>query len=249
MRSPSEDRAGAKQPGPRRSVLVTGGNRGIGLATALRLRETGHKVAVTYRRGAPPEGFFAVRCDIRDNEELTHAVKQVKEYQGAPEIIVANAGMLHESAMNATSDADFDDLIETNTKSALRLARLGIGGMLRARWGRLIYISSMAAFSGAPGVTAYAASKAALLGMTRTLAWELGRHGITVNVVVPGIIDTEMTQHLDEDQRDWYLRGTPLARTGTADEVAAAVGFLADESASFITGATVPVSGGLGVGL
>lgn len=232
-----------------RSALVTGGNRGIGLAVAHALADSGQRVAVTYRHGEPPDGFTAVQCDVTDDVSVERAVKEVTALQGAPEVVVANAGICQKKVVTATDRTTWDAVLDTNLTAAFSLARASVSGMLSAHWGRIILISSAVGFTGFPGMTAYTASKAALVGLARTLAWELGPHGITVNVVAPGLIETRMAEHVSPKHRAQFLAMAPLRRSGTPEEVAAAVRFLAGEEASFITGATLPVSGGYGMGL
>jgi 3-oxoacyl-[acyl-carrier protein] reductase len=228
---------------------VTGGNRGIGLACAHALARAGRRVAVTYRDADPRAGLLAVRCDVTDDESVERAVEAVTAAHGGPEIVVVNAGVLSESVVNATSRSTWDTVIETNLTAAFRVVQAAVSGMLRAHWGRVVLVSSIVGFTGSAGQTAYSASKAALVGLARSLSWELGPHGITVNVVAPGLIDTRMTDDLDQERRAQLVSMTPLGRQGAPEEVAEAVRFLAGEEASYITGAVVPVSGGLGMGV
>ncbi|ROQ68174.1 3-oxoacyl-[acyl-carrier-protein] reductase /acetoacetyl-CoA reductase [Streptomyces sp. 840.1] len=231
-----------------RSVLVTGGNRGIGLATARALAAEGHKVAVTYRNGEPPPGFFAVRCDVTDSAQVEAAVQEVSIQQGAVEILVSNAGITRDQLLIGMPEDDFRAVMETNFQGAVSVTRAVIPAMIKARWGRLIYMSSINSMSGAPGQTNYASSKAALIGFARSLAIELGRRNITVNVVAPGMIETDMVENVTDARRQAALARTALARTGTPEEVAAAARFLAGEDASYVTAGVIPVTGGLGAG-
>lgn len=231
-----------------RSVLVTGGNRGIGLATARALAAEGHKVAITYRNGEPPPGFFAVRCDVTDPAQITAAVEAVSIQQGDIEILVSNAGITRDQLLIGMPEDDFRAVMETNFQGAVGVTRAVIPAMIKARWGRLIYMSSINSMSGAPGQTNYASSKAALIGFARSLAIELGRRNITVNVVAPGMIETDMVGHVTDARRKAALARTALARTGTPEEVAAAARFLAGEDASYVTAGVIPVTGGLGAG-
>ena len=231
-----------------RSVLVTGGNRGIGLGVARAFADAGDKVAVTYRSGEPPEGLFGVRCDVTDTDSVEAAFEEVKRQQGAVEVLVANAGITRDGLFLGMPEKDFAEVIDTNLMGAVRAAKCAVQDMVKARWGRMILIGSTQAFWGSPGVTNYSASKAALAGFARALAWELGPRKITVNVVYPGLIDTDMTAGLSEQHRAYLLSITALRRSGSVEEVATAVQFLASDSASFITGALVPVSGGQGLG-
>jgi 3-oxoacyl-[acyl-carrier protein] reductase len=231
-----------------RSVLVTGGNRGIGLAVARAFADQGDKVAITYRSGEPPAGLFGVRCDVTDTASVEQAFAEVKAQQGPVEVLVANAGVSIDNLFIAMTEEDFAKVIDTNLMGTMRVAKAAVMDMVKARWGRMIFMGSTTAFWGSPGVTNYSASKAALMGLARSLAWELGPRKVTVNVVYPGLIETDMVSHLT-DQHRAYLHGiTALRRSGTPAEVAAAVRFLASHEASFITGALIPVSGGQGLG-
>lgn len=231
-----------------RSVLVTGGNRGIGLATARALAAEGHKVAITYRSSEPPPGFFAVRCDVTDPEQVRAAVEEVSIQQGAVEVLVSNAGITRDQLLIGMPEEDFRAVMETNFQAAVTVTREVVPAMIKARWGRLIYMSSINSMSGAPGQTNYASAKAALIGFARSLAIELGRRNVTVNVVAPGMIETDMVEHVTDARRKAALARTALARTGTPEEVAAAVRFLAGEDASYVTAGVIPVTGGLGAG-
>lgn len=231
-----------------RSVLVTGGNRGIGLATARALAAEGHKVAVTYHSTEPPPGFFAVRCDVTDPEQVRAAVEEVSIQQGAVEVLVSNAGITRDQLLIGMPEDDFRAVMETNFQAAVTVTREVVPAMIKARWGRLIYMSSINSMSGAPGQTNYASAKAALIGFARSLAIELGRRNVTVNVVAPGMIETDMVEHVTDARRKAALARTALARTGTPEEVAAAVRFLAGEDASYVTAGVIPVTGGLGAG-
>ncbi|MET9624515.1 3-oxoacyl-ACP reductase FabG [Streptomyces sp. NPDC006464] len=231
-----------------RTVLISGGNRGIGLAVARAFTEAGDKVAVTYRTGEPPEGLFGVACDVTDEESVKRAVAEIEAQYGPVQVLVANAGITRDGLLPMMSEADFRDVIDTNVLGAFRLAKHATGGMLRKRWGRLVFMSSVMGTLGSPGQTNYAASKSGLVGLARSLAWELGSRNITANVVTPGLIETDMIQHVTDRRRAELIANTPLRRTGTAQEVAAVVRFLASEEAAFVTGAVVPVSGGIGMG-
>ncbi|RSS63446.1 SDR family oxidoreductase [Streptomyces sp. WAC07061] len=231
-----------------RSVLVTGGNRGIGLATAEALAAEGNKVAITYRSGEPPPGFHAVRCDVTDPDDVRAAVEDVTIQQGPVEVLVSNAGITRDQLLIGMPDEDFRAVMETNFQAAVTVTREVVPAMIKARWGRLIYMSSMSGMAGAPGQTNYASSKAALIGFARSLAIEVGRRNITVNVVSPGLIETDMVQDITDTRREQALARTALARPGTAAEVAAAVRFLAGDDASYVTAGVIPVTGGLGAG-
>ncbi|UUU22358.1 3-oxoacyl-ACP reductase FabG [Streptomyces sp. DSM 40750] len=231
-----------------RTVLITGGNRGIGLALARAFTEAGDKVAVTYRTGEPPEGLFGVRCDVTDAESTELAVAEVEAQFGPVQVLVANSGITRDGLAPVMRDEDFEDVLRTNLVGAFRTARLAARSMIGAKWGRIVFVSSVMGFLGSPGQANYAASKSGMLGLTRSLAWELGSRNITVNMVTPGLIETDMIRAVKDKRRDQLLSQTPLRRTGTPEEVAAVVRFLAGDGASYITGAAVPVGGGLAMG-
>lgn len=231
-----------------RSVLVTGGNRGIGWQVAQAFVALGDDVAITYRSGEPPEGVFAVRADVTDPESLDAAFVAVEEHQGPVEVLVANAGITRDTLLLRMTDEDFDAVLQTNLVGAFRVAKRAAKGMLRLRRGRLIFISSVVGLLGSAGQTNYAAAKAGMVGFARSAARELGSRGITANVVAPGFVDTDMTAALPEDRREQILGQIPLGRYASPEEVAAVVIFLAGEGAGYITGAVIPVDGGLGMG-
>ena len=238
-----------------RSVLVTGGNRGIGLAIAQAFADQGDAVAITYRTGEPPvvqpaEGgsFLAVTCDITRSEDVDRAFAEIEAAHGPVEILVANAGITRDTLVLRMSDDDFEAVIDTNLKGSFRVAKRAARGMLRLRRGRLIFISSVVGLSGSPGQVNYAASKAGLVGMARSLAHELGSRSITANVVAPGFVDTAMTAELSDDRKKQILDAVPLGRYAQPAEIAGVVTFLASPEAAYITGAVVPVDGGLGMG-
>ena len=231
------------------AVLVTGGNRGIGLAIARAFQEAGHDVLVTHRSGTPPEDVQGVICDVTDSASVDRAFTEAEEIFGRPvEVLVANAGITRDTLLMRMSDEDFDSVIDTNLTGAFRCARRASKGMIRARKGRIILISSVVGLYGSPGQTNYAASKSALVGLARSITRELGGRGITANVVAPGFIETEMTQQLSDDLRRSYLSGIPAGRFATPEEVAGVVRFLAAPEAAYISGAVIPVDGGLGMG-
>jgi 3-oxoacyl-[acyl-carrier protein] reductase len=231
-----------------RSVLVTGGNRGIGLAIATAFREAGDQVAVTYNASPPPEGFLGVKCDITDQEQVDAAFETIQEQQGPVEVLVANAGITRDTLLLRMSDEDWDGVIQTNLTGSFRVARRAAKGMLRLRKGRIVFISSVVGMLGSPGQVNYAASKSGLIGMARSIARELGSRGITANVVAPGFVETDMTAVLPEETQKQYLSQIPLGRFGLSEEVANAVRWLASEEAGYITGAVIPVDGGIGMG-
>ncbi|MEV7465277.1 beta-ketoacyl-ACP reductase [Streptomyces kronopolitis] len=231
-----------------RSVLITGGNRGIGLAIARHLADAGDRVAVTYRSGEPPEGLFGVRCDITDTEQVDLAFKQVEEQHGPVEVLIANAGITKDQLLMRMNEDDFTSVLDTNLTGAFRVTKRASRGMLRAKKGRVVFISSAVALRGESGQANYAASKAGLVGFARSMARELGSRGITFNVVAPGLTETSMSQQLSEDQLENLKSQIPLGRLARPEEIAAAVAFLSSDHAAYITGAVVPVDGGAGMG-
>jgi 3-oxoacyl-[acyl-carrier protein] reductase len=231
-----------------RSVLVTGGNRGIGLAIARTFAAAGDAVTITYRSGEPPDGLPGVRCDVTDAASVDAAFAEVEQRQGPVEVLVANAGITKDTLVLRMSDDQFTSVLDTNLTGTFRVVKRAARGMLRARRGRVILIGSVVGLLGSPGQVNYAASKAGLVGMARSLARELGSRGITANVVAPGFVESDMTAELSEDRRAEILSGIPLGRYAQADEVAAAVRWLASDEAAYITGAVIPVDGGLGMG-
>lgn len=231
-----------------RSVLVTGGNRGIGREIARAFVALGDDVAITYRSGEPPAGMLAVKADVTDPDSLDAAFAAIEEQHGPVEVLVANAGITRDTLLLRMSDDDFDDVLQTNLVGSFRVAKRAAKGMLRLKRGRLIFISSVVALLGSAGQTNYAAAKAGLVGFARSTARELGSRGITANVVAPGFVDTDMTAALSEEQRTKILAQVPLGRYASTDEVAGVVTFLAGDAAGYITGAVIPVDGGLGMG-
>jgi len=243
------EQGGADETEPQgRSVLVTGGNRGIGLAIARALAADGDRVAVTHRSGKPPEGLLGVRCDVTDPESVDAAFSEVEAAHGPVEVLVANAGVTRDQLIMRMSEEDFHLVVATNLAGSWRVAKRASKGMMRLRRGRVVFISSVVGLLGGPGQSNYAASKAGLVGLARSLARELGSRGITYNVVAPGFVETDMTAELDDDLQKTYRAQIPLGRFCTADEVARVVRFLASDDAAYITGAVVPVDGGLGMG-
>ncbi|MEO7448704.1 MAG: 3-oxoacyl-[acyl-carrier-protein] reductase [Humibacillus sp.] len=232
-----------------RNVLVTGGNRGIGLAIARAFAEAGDTVVITNRTGEPPEGLTAVKCEVTESSSVDSAFTEAEQIFGGPvEVLVANAGITRDTLLMRMTDEDFDSVIDTNLTGAFRCARRAATGMIRKRRGRIVLISSVVGLYGAPGQSNYAASKSGLVGLARSISRELGGRGITANVVAPGFIDTEMTAVLPDDQKKAYLASIPAGRFATPEEVASVVRFLASDEAAYITGAVIPVDGGLGMG-
>jgi len=231
-----------------RSVLVTGGNRGIGLAIAQAFAAQGDKVAITHRGSAVPDGLFGVKCDVTDAEQVDLAFTEVEAHQGPVEVLVSNAGITDDTLLMRMSEEQFTRVLDANLTGAYRVTKRATRGMLRARWGRIIYISSVVALNGGPGQVNYAASKAGLIGVARSIARELGTRNITANVVAPGFIETDMTAGLSQDVKDKAFAQIPTGRFGAATEVASAVTFLASDGAAYVNGAVLPVDGGLGMG-
>jgi 3-oxoacyl-[acyl-carrier protein] reductase len=231
-----------------RSVLVTGGNRGIGRAIAEAFLAQGDRVAVTTRSGGAPDGALDVRCDVTDAGQVEAAFVQVEEAHGPVEVLVANAGITQDTLLLRMSEDDWSSVIETNLTGSYRLAKRAAKGMLRLRRGRIVFVSSVVGLLGSAGQVNYAASKAGLVGMARSIARELGSRSITANVVAPGFVETDMTGVLTDEQKAMIKAQVPLQRYATPDEVAAAVTWLAGDGAAYVTGAVIPVDGGLGMG-
>lgn len=231
-----------------RSVLVTGGNRGIGLAIARAFEANGDKVAITYRSGEVPEGLLGVRADVTDAESIDAAFAEVEAAHGPVEVLIANAGVTRDTLLMRMSEEDFTSVIDTNLAGAFRVAKRASKGMLKLRRGRIVLISSVVGLYGSPGQVNYAASKAGLVGMARSITRELGGRGITANVVAPGFIKTEMTDALPEETQKNYLASIPASRFAEPEEVANVVRWVSSNEASYISGAVIPVDGGLGMG-
>ena len=233
-----------------RVVLVTGGSRGIGLATAKPFQAAGYRVAITSRSGEgdDSDGLTVVQCDVTDTDSVDAAVAALEESLGPVEVLVSNAGITKDGLVLRMGDNDFNDVLDTNLTGGFRVAKRVVRGMMRARWGRMIFVSSVVGLGGQAGQANYAASKAGLIGLARTLAKEFATRNITVNVVAPGPIETDMLAALTSDQREAMLSMVPTGRLGFPHEVAAAIAFLASEEAGFITGTVLPVDGGLSMG-
>ena len=232
-----------------RNVLVTGGNRGIGLAIARAFEAAGDNVVITYRSGEPPEGLRGVICEVTNSDSVEAAFAAAEEKLAGPiEVLVANAGITRDGLLMRMSDDDFESVVNTNLGGAFRCARRASKGMIKLRKGRIVFISSVVGLYGSPGQSNYAASKSGLVGLARSISRELGGRGITANVVSPGFIDTDMTAELATDRKNAYLAGIPAGRFATPQEVAAVVRFIASPDAAYITGAVIPVDGGLGMG-
>jgi 3-oxoacyl-[acyl-carrier protein] reductase len=231
-----------------RSVLVTGGNRGIGRAVAAAFVEAGDAVAVTYRSGDAPQGVLACRCDVTEAEQVEEAFARAEAEQGPVEVLVANAGITRDTLLLRMSEDDWSSVIDTNLTGSYRVVKRAAKGMLRLRRGRIILVSSVVGLLGSAGQVNYAASKAGLVGMARSVARELGSRSITANVVAPGFVETDMTADLPDEKKAEIAAAVPLGRFATSDEVARVVRWLASDDAAYITGAVIPVDGGLGMG-
>ncbi|RMI45181.1 3-oxoacyl-ACP reductase FabG [Streptomyces triticirhizae] len=231
-----------------RSVLVTGGGRGIGLAVARAFADAGDKVAVTYRTSPPPDGLFGVRCDVTDQRSVDRAYDEVTAQHGPVQVLVSNAGITRDNLFLGMEPEDFDAVLDTNFGGGVRVTRRALLDMASARWGRVILIGSAAGMMGSAGVSNYAAAKSAMIGFARSLAHEVATRRVTVNVVAPGLIETDLVADLGDRRRAEILAATPIGRPGRPEEVAGIVRFLAGDEASYITGAVIPVSGGYGMG-
>ena len=229
-------------------ALITGGNRGIGLAIANKFKADGYQVVVTYRSGNPPADFEAVVMDVTDSESVNAGIATIEKKYGRIDVLVANAGITKDGLVMRMSDADFDSVIDTNLNGAFRVARACTRGMMKQKSGRMIFIGSVVGMLGSAGQVNYAATKSGLIGMARSFARELGSRGITANVVAPGFVDTDMTSVLDETRKAEIVAAVPLGRFCSADEIAGVVAFLASPEAAYISGAVIPVDGGLGMG-
>lgn len=233
-----------------RVAFVTGGSRGIGLAIAEELASSGHRVAVSYRSSAPDTSadLLAVRCDVTDPGEVESAFAEIEEKLGPVEILISNAGITRDGLVLRMSDDDFTEVVDANLTAGFRVAKRAVKGMMRGRWGRIVFISSVVGSAGQAGQANYAASKAGLVGLGRSLAREFASRSITVNIVAPGPIATDMLNALSDDKQAEFAAVVPLGRIGSPHEVAATVAFLSSEAAGYITGAVIPVDGGLGMG-
>jgi len=232
-----------------RSVLVTGGNRGIGLAVARAFAAAGDRVAVTHRATGAPDGLFGVQCDVTDAAAVDAAFSAVESEHGPVQVLVSNAGITDDTLLLRMSEESFERVVDANLTGAYRVAKRAASGMLKARSGRMIFVSSVVALVGSPGQANYAASKAGLIGLARSIARELGSRNITANVIAPGFVETDMTAELTDARKSEILANVPLRRYGTPDEIAATALFLASEPAAYISGVVLPVDGGLGMGI
>jgi 3-oxoacyl-[acyl-carrier protein] reductase len=231
-----------------RVVLITGGSKGIGLACAQHFAKLGDKVAITYNSTKPTGDFFAVKCDVTSQEQVDAAFAEVEAKLGPVQVLISNAGITKDSLLLRMNEVDFASVVDANLTGAFRVCKRATQSMLRARSGRIILMSSVVGLLGSAGQANYAASKAGLIGFARSLARELGSRTITVNVVAPGPVETDMTNALTQEQRDNMLGAVPLGRMATPQEIAGVVAFLASQDAAYITGAVIPVDGGLGMG-
>ena len=230
-------------------VLVTGGNRGIGRAIALAFAASGDQVAVTHRGSGAPDGTFGVQCDVTSAAEIDAAFTAVEAELGPVEVLVSNAGMTDDTLLLRMSEESFTSVLDANLTGAYRVAKRAAQGMLKARRGRMIFVSSVIALMGAPGQANYASSKAGLIGLARSISRELGSRSITANVIAPGFIETDMTAAMTEARQAEVLAGIPLKRYGSVDDIAAAALYLASAGAGYVTGAVLPVDGGAGMGI
>ncbi len=231
-----------------RTVLVTGGNRGIGLAIAQAFAKQGDRVAITHRGSGAPEGIYGVTCDITDADAVDAAFTTIEAELGPVEVLVANAGMTDDTLLMRMSEEQFTKVLDTNLTGAWRCARRAATKMVRGRWGRMIFVSSVVGLYGSAGQVNYAASKAGLVGMARSITRELGSRNVTANVVAPGFVETDMTAALPDERQAEYRKAIPAGRFATPDEVAAAITWLASDAAGYVSGAVIPVDGGLGMG-
>lgn len=230
-------------------MLVTGGNRGIGLAIARAFATDGDRVAVTHRGSGAPDGLFGVECDVTSTEQVDAAFSMIEDELGPVEVLISNAGITDDTLLLRMSEESFGQVVDANLTGAYRVAKRAAQGMLRKRRGRMIFVSSVVAFVGSPGQANYAASKAGLVGLARSIARELGSRSITANVIAPGFIDTDMTAAMTEARRTEVLGNVPLKRYGSVEEIAGAALYLASDAAAYVTGIVLPVDGGVGMGI
>ena len=231
-----------------RTILVTGGNRGIGLAIARDFQARGEKVIITYRSGGAPEGLLGVQMDVTDAASVEAAFKEIETAHGTVDVLIANAGITKDGLALRMSEEDFIDVVQTNLTGTFRVAQRCLPGMMKKRSGRIVFIGSVVGLLGSAGQANYSATKSALVGLARSLAREYGSRGLTFNVVAPGFVETDMTAVLADNLREKYISQIPLARFCSPEEVAGVVSFIASPEAGYITGAVIPVDGGLGMG-
>jgi 3-oxoacyl-[acyl-carrier protein] reductase len=231
-----------------RTVLVTGGNRGIGFAIAAEFLAMGHRVAVTARSGEGPLGSLTVRADVTDSASVDAAFTEIETAFGAVEVLVANAGITRDTLLMRMSEDDFTSVVDTNLSGAFRVVKRASTGMIKARFGRIVLVSSVVGLLGSAGQVNYAASKSGLIGLARSVTRELGSRGITANVIAPGFVETDMTAELPEAQQEAYKKSIPAGRFASPEEVARVVTWIAGDDAGYISGAVIPVDGGLGMG-
>ena len=231
-----------------RTILVTGGNRGIGLAIARAFAAAGETVIITYRSGGAPDGLLGVQMDVTDSASVDNAFKEIEATHGTVDVLIANAGITKDGLALRMSEADFTDVVQTNLSGTFRVAQRALPGMMKKRSGRIVFIGSVVALLGSAGQAHYSATKSALVGLARSLAREYGSRGVTFNVVAPGFVETDMTAVLADNLKDKYISQIPLGRFCSPEEVADVVSFIASPKAGYITGAVIPVDGGLGMG-
>ncbi len=231
-----------------RHVVVTGANRGIGRAIAEAFVANGDVVSTIYRGGDLPEGVTGAIADVTDTDAVNAAFDELEAAHGRVRVLVANAGITRDGLLMRMSDEDFESVIDVNLTGTFRTVRRAVNSMMREKYGRIVLIGSVVGLMGNPGQVNYSSSKSALVGMARSITREVGSRGITANVIAPGFITTDMTAGLADDVVKQYEASIPAKRFGAASEVAAAAVFLASDAAGYVSGAVLPVDGGLGMG-